>query len=69
VASIARTQLKLPSFLSDNVQIVQVYPSLAAMQKMLSGSGENYVMTAFAAEDIYPHTGGVPIVVALTQSK
>jgi hypothetical protein len=69
VASVARTQLKLPSFLSDNVQIVQVYPSLAAMQKMLSGSGENYVMTAFAAEDIYPHTGGVPIVIALTQSK
>ncbi len=69
VASVARSQLKLPPFLADNVQVVQVYPSLADMQKMLSSGSGSYVMTAYADQDIYPHTGGVPIVVTLAQAK
>jgi hypothetical protein len=69
VASIARSQLHLLPFLADNVQVVQAYPTLSDMQKMLSTGKGSYVMTAYAAQDIYPHTGGVPIVVTLTQSK
>ncbi|HTU69080.1 MAG TPA: DUF3084 domain-containing protein [Candidatus Baltobacteraceae bacterium] len=69
VASVARTQLKLPPFLSDNVQVVQGYPSLDVMAKELASGSGNYVMTAFAAEDIYPHVGGIPIVVTLTSAK
>jgi hypothetical protein len=69
VASLSRSQLHLLPFLADNVQVLQEYPSLADMQKMLSTGKGSYVMTAYAAQDIYPHTGGVPIVVTLTQSK
>jgi hypothetical protein len=69
VSNIARSQLQLPPFLSNNVQVVDAYPALAQMQAMLAKGPANYVMTAFAATNIYPHTGGVPVVVALTQSK
>lgn len=69
VANVARTRLRLPAFLADNVRALEELPSLNDMQKMLStGSGE-YVMTAYAAQDIYMHTGGVPIVVTLTKAK
>jgi hypothetical protein len=69
VSSIARSQLKLPPFLADNVQVLQVYPSLDEMTKQLSNGSGNYVLTAFAAQDIYPRTGGIPLVVTLTQAK
>ncbi|HUA08699.1 MAG TPA: DUF3084 domain-containing protein [Candidatus Acidoferrales bacterium] len=69
VASIARSQLGLPPFLSNNVQVVQGYPSLDEMTRQLSSGSGEYVMTAFAAQDIYPHVGGMPIVVTLTQAK
>jgi len=69
VSSIARSQLKLPPFLSDNVQVVQVYPSLDEMSAQLAGASPRYVLTAFAAQDIYPRTGGIPLVVTLTQAK
>jgi hypothetical protein len=69
VASTVRSQLKLPPFLSDNVQVVALYPSLDVMNADLAGGKQNYVMTAFAAEDIYPHVGGIPLVVTLTQAK
>lgn len=52
-------------------QAERTYPSAEEMQKMLVTGQGTYVMTAFAAEDIYPHTalqsGGVPIVVALSE--
>ena len=70
VANIAQSELGLPSFLANNVQVEEVYPSLAEMQKQLGGSsGPGYVLTAFAAQDIYPDVGGLPIVVTLTQAK
>ncbi len=69
VASVARSELKLAPFLADNVQVVQVYPALPEMQKMLASGKGSYVMTAYAAQDVYPHTGGVPIVVTLVQQK
>jgi hypothetical protein len=69
VAGIARSELKLPAFLANNVSVQQVYPSLAEMQQQLNRGGGDYIMTAYAYEDIYPHVGGLPIVVTLTQVK
>jgi len=68
VASIASNDAKLPPPLANSVQVLQTFPSVADMKTMLSKGGR-YVMTAFAAEDIYPHTGGMPIVVALAPVK
>jgi len=65
VSSDAR-RLHLLPFLADNVQPVQAIPDLTQMQQMLGKSG-TYVLTAFAAEDFYPHIGGIPVVVVLTQ--
>ena len=36
VSSIARSQLKLPPFLADNVQVVQLLPSIDEMNKQLA---------------------------------
>ncbi|HTX57506.1 MAG TPA: DUF3084 domain-containing protein [Candidatus Acidoferrales bacterium] len=69
VANIARSQLHLPPVLSGNVQVVQGYPTLDEMARELQTGSGNYVLTAFAAQDIYPHTGGIPLVVTLTQAK
>jgi len=69
VAGLARTQLHLPLFLAENVQVVQVYPSLSEMQRQLASGNGDYIITAYAAEDIYTHVGGLPIVVTLTQVK
>ncbi|HTZ53472.1 MAG TPA: DUF3084 domain-containing protein [Candidatus Acidoferrum sp.] len=69
VSSIARSQLKLPPFLADNVQAVQLLPNIDEMTKQLASGTGNYVLTAFAAQDIYPRTGGIPLVVTLTQAK
>jgi hypothetical protein len=69
VAATARSQLQLPAFLADNVQVIQYFPSTDAMARQLSSGSGNYVLTAFAAQDIYPRTGGIPLVVTLTQAK
>lgn len=69
VSTVARSQLHLPAFLADNVQVVQVYPSLDEMSKQLAAGSGNFVLTAFAERNIFPHTGGIPLVVTLTQSK
>lgn len=59
----------LPPFLATNVRVVQALPTAATMQSTLRKGDGNYVLTAFAAADIYAHTGGVPIVVTLTKAK
>jgi hypothetical protein len=64
--SVSARKEQLPAFLADNVQPVQVLPAIAQMQQMIAKPGA-YVMTAFAAEDFYPHIGGIPIVIVLTQ--
>lgn len=69
VSNVARTRLHLPGFLADNVRAVEAYPGVNDMQKMLSTGSGSYVMTAYAAQDIYPRTGGFPIVVTLTRAK
>jgi hypothetical protein len=65
VTAVAR-RLGLPSFLADNVQPLQLLPNPTQMQQMIAKPG-GYVLTAFAAEDFYPHIGGIPIVIVLTQ--
>lgn len=66
LASINTQRLGLPKFLADNVQPVQVIPGLPQMQQLIGKPGA-YVLTAFAAQDFYPHLGGIPVVIVLTQ--
>ncbi len=63
VAAAAR-QAGLPDYFASNVQPAQWIPGPDQMQQMLSSQHE-YVMTAYAWVDIYPHTGGIPIAIAL----
>ncbi len=66
--TITAERLNLPPFLAENVQPLEFFPaSVAQMQSAISKPG-SYVLTAYAAEDVYPHLGGIPIVIALTQS-
>ncbi len=52
-----------PYFL--RVDVANTLPSTAKMQSMLSSGSGTYIMTAFAATNVYPHTGGVPVLVTL----
>lgn len=56
----------MPPFLTDNVQPVQLIPDIRQMQQRIAKSG-TYLLTAFAAEDFYPHNARIPIVIVLTQ--
>lgn len=64
--ALAARRLNLPPFLSG-VQPVQLLPSAQEMQARIGRSG-TYLLTAFAAQDFYPHLGGIPIVIVLTQA-
>jgi hypothetical protein len=64
--SIAARRLGLRPFLADNVQPLQLIPDAQQMQQRISRPG-TYLLTAFAADDFYPHIGGIPIVIVLTQ--
>ncbi len=63
--SLTARRLHLPPFLS-NTQPIQLIPDAQQMQDRISKRG-TYLLTAFAAEDFYPHVGGIPIVIVLTQ--
>lgn len=70
VSNIALGQaVGLAPFIANNVQVVQGFPNASEMQSMLKNGKGRFVMTAFAAEDIYPHTGFIPVVVTLTQTR
>jgi hypothetical protein len=64
--TIAARRLGLPPFLADNVQALQFIPDATQMQQRLSKSG-TFLLTAFAAEDFYPHIGGIPVTIVMTQ--
>jgi hypothetical protein len=64
VSAIAR-QKQIPAFLADSVTTTELYPGLSEMQEMLSKPG-SFLLTAYAARDVYPHLGIIPIVVVLT---
>ncbi len=69
VSNVAARYGGLPPFLATNTRVVQTYPDVASMQQTLRKGSGNYALTAFAADDIYPHTGGVPVVVTLTKTR
>lgn len=55
-----------PPYFVSNVRVMQsLPPSTAQMQAMLANGTGNYVLSAFAATDIYPHTLSLPVVVVL----
>lgn len=55
-----------PQYFVRNVLPVQTLPpTVTQMQSMLANGSGNYVMSAFAATDIYPHTLQLPVVVVL----
>jgi Protein of unknown function (DUF3084) len=64
--SVTARRLHLPPFLSDIFQPMQLIPDAQQMQQRISRPG-TYLLTAFAAGDFYPHVGGIPIVIVLTQ--
>jgi hypothetical protein len=63
--SITARRFHLPPSLSDILQPMQLIPDAAQMQQRISKPG-TYLLTAFAAQDFYPHVGGIPIVIVLT---
>jgi hypothetical protein len=56
----------LPYF-AGNVLPGKMLPDVTQMRSMLTGGG-SYIMTAFAASDIYQHTFSVPVVVTLQKA-
>jgi hypothetical protein len=63
--SITARRLHLPPYLAD-IQPIQLIPDAQQMQARISKPG-TYLLTAFAAADFYPHVGGIPIIIVLTQ--
>ena len=58
----------MPPFFAGNVITQKTLPDMARMRQIVvSGSG-TYLMTAFAATDIYPHTFSVPVVITLQKA-
>jgi hypothetical protein len=55
----------MPYQFAINVLTQKTFPGLEGMRRMLVSTSGTYVMTAFAATDIYPHTFSVPVVVTL----
>jgi hypothetical protein len=62
--SITARRLQLPTFLTD-IQPLQLIPDAQQMQARISRAG-TFLLTAYVAEDFYPHVGGIPIVIVLT---
>ena len=54
-----------PYFVRNVLPVQTLPPTVAQMQQMLATGSGNYVMSAFAATDIYPHTLQLPVVVVL----
>ncbi len=65
--SIQARQLQLPTFLADVVQPLQLIPDVQQMQQRIGKPG-TFLLTAFAAEDFYPHIGAIPVIIVLTQA-
>jgi hypothetical protein len=54
----------MPPYLATDVQPTELVPDIREMQSMLSRPGQ-YYLTAYAADDIYPHTGAIAIAIVL----
>ena len=64
--SITARRLQLPPFLSGHFSRCSSSPTRSRCRSGYRKPG-TYLLTAFAAEDFYPHVGGIPIVIVLTQ--
>ncbi len=60
--------LALPEYLGSNVQALSFLPTLDKMQNMVTSGKGTYILAAFAAYDVYPHTFGIPVVLTLQHS-
>jgi hypothetical protein len=58
----------MPPYFSANVRAERFYPSPQQIQQMLDKGQGEYLLTAYAAQDVYPHTGQVPVVVTLAKA-
>jgi|SRR5579884_636608 len=58
----------MPPFFAGNVTAQKTLPSAEKMQQMVTSGSGNYLLTAFAAGDVYPHTAGVPVVITLQKA-
>lgn len=58
----------MPPYLATYVQPTELVPDINEMQSMLTRGGL-YYLTAYAADDIYPHTGPISIAIVLVPSK
>lgn len=58
----------MPAQFATNVRTQSLLPDISQMRTMLTSGHGTYILTAFAAGDIYPHTAGVPVVVTLQKA-
>ncbi len=58
----------MPPYLATYVQPTELVPDVSQMQQML-GRGGLYYLTAYAADDIYPHTGAISIAIVLVPQR
>lgn len=58
----------MPPYFASEVNPQKTIPSMSQMQQMVQSGNGTYLMTAFAATDIYPHIFNVPVVVTLQRA-
>jgi hypothetical protein len=58
----------MPPYFAGDVNAQKTIPTMAQMQQMVQNGNGTYLMTAFAATDIYPHIFNVPVVVTLQKA-
>jgi hypothetical protein len=57
-----------PQFVSNVLPQSKMYPEMSEMRRMLIVGNGTYLMTAFAATDIYTHLFSVPVVITLQKA-
>lgn len=58
----------MPPYFAGDVNPQKTLPTMTQMRQMVQTGSGTYLMTAFAATDIYPHTFSVPVVVTLQKA-
>lgn len=58
----------MPPFFAGNVVVQKTLPGPDRMRHMVTRPGDTYLMTAFAAENVYAHTFRFPVVVTLQKA-
>ncbi|HKU68338.1 MAG TPA: DUF3084 domain-containing protein [Candidatus Baltobacteraceae bacterium] len=58
----------MPPYFAGDVNPQKTLPTMSQMQQTLQSGNGTYLMTAFAATDIYPHTFSVPVFVTLQKA-